>query len=271
MGLFIFLLIIYFIQKKDKRNSDIFKWIIGIGIVASIVGSILDFSSLPGILFFLFLFLAMRSRDSSKEKKQTKENAERQRQWESGQRQAQQQYRPGSGGSVSSQILPRAVAKRRKIVESFNKQYNLSLTEGEIKRIVDASYLSEAWKREVEAMSAKYETVYEWFLGRTNWLRVYIYVFEIQNISSDFTRQEQICIETFDEVMSYAESLHYATLEERISKVNERFFTGFDETSFMIAYRFMQRKGKKYDLEKIDIVKNEDEIERMAQKYGAMD
>lgn len=284
MGLFIFLIILYMMQKKDKRNSDIFKGVIGAGIVVAILSSVLSFSSIPGILLFLVIYLIMRNRNASSDKKQEEENAQRQRQWQQQHQQQQSQQannrqqqtwqqqtaRPASGGPVKSQILPRTVAKRTKIVQNFNRQFTLSLTETEIKRIVDASYLSEAWKREVEAMAAKYETVYEWFLGTTNWLRVYIYVFQIQNISSDFARQEQICMETFDEVMQYAESLHYATMDERINKVNDRFFTCFDETSFMIAYRFMQRKGKKYDLEKIDIVKNEDEIERMAQKYEAM-
>lgn len=285
MGLFVILLILFLVTKKDKRNSDIFKTILGLGIAVSVISSVTGLSSIPAILFFILLFAALRRRGTADEKKQARENSkwqEQQMRQEQARRteqahreerdrvrneQTRQRERGSSGGSVRSLILPRAVNKRTKIVQNFNRHFTLSLTESEIKRIVDASYLSEAWKREVESMTEKYETVYEWFIGTTNWLRVYIYVFQIQNISSDFARQEQICIETLDEVMRYAESLQFSTMDERISRVNDRFFTCFDETSFMIAYRYMQSKGKKYNLDQIDIVQNEGEIERMARKY----
>ena len=176
-------------------------------------------------------------------------------------------YQSTSAKKVSSRILPRAVKKREKIVATFNEQYHLCLTEDEQKRMVEASYLSEGWKRELEAMSERYDAAQQWLMGPTCWLRVYMYVFCVQTISSDFQRQETICMETFDEVMRYAESLTELTLEEKITRVNDRFFSSFTETSFMMAYRYMQSKGKTYQLEQVEVMKNETEAEQIMSKY----
>lgn len=311
LSLFAFLLIVYLLTNKDKRKSDIFKGIFTAGIVLSIVGSILDFSSIPGIfLFAAFLFwMSKKSKKSGSSQwdKDGQSESERYRQWReatsknSSQRQnpyTQNSTQSGRGSfaqsgsweqswdgadtytdpkksrraaKVTSAILPRTVKKRVKIVENFSRRFELGLTDAEIKRIVDASYLSDAWKREVEAMAGDYATEVEWFNGVTGWLRVYLYVFRIQNVSSDFPRQLQICDETFDEVMRYAESLQYATLDEKIEKVNQRFFTRFDEATFMIAYRFMEKRGRKYDLDRIQVLKNEKDYEEAARKYDQME
>ena len=74
-------------------------------------------------------------------------------------------------------------------------------------------------------------------------------------------------METFDEVMRYAVSLTELTLEEKITRVNDRFFSSFTETSFMMAYRYMQSKGKTYQLEQVEVMKNETEAEQIMSKY----
>jgi len=172
---------------------------------------------------------------------------------------------------TASRILPKPLIRRNRIITSFNQKYDLSLTDEEIRRIAEASYVSDSWKREVEAMTCKYETEGQWFAGSTDWLRVYIYVFQIQNISTDFSMQEQICYEALDEVVSYACELPDATVEERVRRVNDRYFTRFNEMSFMIAYRFLQRKGRTYNLSRPDLVKNVDqELEEVMKKYGGV-
>lgn len=180
-------------------------------------------------------------------------------------------YTPGvyDQSYTASRILPKPLMRRNRIITGFNQKYDLSLTGEEIRRIAEASYVSDSWKREVEAMTYKYETEGQWFAGSTDWLRVYIYVFQIQNISTDFSMQEQICFETLNEVMAYACELPDATVEERVRRVNDRYFTRFNEMSFMIAYRFLQRKGRTYNLSRPDLVKNVDqELEEVMKKYG---
>ena len=178
---------------------------------------------------------------------------------------------PKAARRVTSYILPRSTKKRTKILDAFNKKYELSLSDEEIKRIVDASYISDSWKTELEAMSEKYDNIHQWFLGPTAWLRVYLYVFELQTISSDFSRQETIVQETYDEVFRYAASLTGFTMEERIKRVNDRFFTYFDEASFMIALRYMESQGKAYNMEEsVEVIKNESAIDELARKYDQM-
>ncbi len=169
---------------------------------------------------------------------------------------------------VKSSILPRPTTKRTRIIRNFNEKYALSLTESEMQRIVDASYMSNAWKRELEAMTAKYETIYEYFQGPTSWLRVYIHAFHIQSITSDFEMQERIAFDALDEVFAYVQTLEGLTIPEMILRVNERFFASFDDVTFMIAYRFLQEKGRHYELGKVKVVQNEDsDMEDLMKKY----
>lgn len=168
---------------------------------------------------------------------------------------------------VKSRILPKASGKRLKIVQNFNKKYELFLTDEQMQRMVDSSYMSETWKREVEAMSAKYESVFQWFQGDTKYLRAYIHAFRVQEISSDIRLQEQICLQAFEQVWSYADTLTNLTLEERIARVNETYYAKFDNITFMIAYRYLEAHGKSHKLDTMDLIQEEDELEKLKRKY----
>lgn len=61
--------------------------------------------------------------------------------------------------------LTKAVPKRRKIIQKFNQKYDLYLTDEEINRIVDASYMSNCWEREILDMDQKYDTISQWYRG----------------------------------------------------------------------------------------------------------
>ncbi|MBQ8814085.1 MAG: hypothetical protein IJZ85_06305 [Lachnospiraceae bacterium] len=311
--LFIVFIIIFAGNKKDRKNSDLFKWLLKLYIGVTILGAVIPSPIFWIIAIAMIAIIVMKKNEDKKaqsshqkgEAKKTQSSYQKadydrmRREWE-------QRNRPGSGQATSktetknagnatgsaqntgsyssiqtnystqgsytpytaSKILPKPLGRRNKIISAFNDRYDLSLTEAEIHRIAEASYVSEAWKREVESMTAKYETEGQWFAGPTDWLRVYIYAFYNQNISSDFSLQEQICFETLDEVMAYACAIPDATIEERIQRINDRYFTRFNEMSFMIAYRFLQRKGRNYDLSRPDLVKNVDqELEEALKKY----
>lgn len=70
--------------------------------------------------------------------------------------------------------LTKAVPKRRKIIQKFNQKYDLYLTDEEINRIVDASYMSNCWEREILDMDQKYDTISQWYRGDSAWLRAYL-------------------------------------------------------------------------------------------------
>ena len=169
-----------------------------------------------------------------------------------------------------TQKLPKTVKKRKNIINSFNEKYRLYLTEDQIASIVNSSYMSEIWSRELEAMSRRYETVYEWFQGQTSWLRVYMYVFHVQEITSDIRQQEQICMYSFETIFQYVDSLGDIPQANRISMVNEKFFASFDDISFMIAYRFLESRGLHHDLKGPELARNVDSAEDLVNKYAGM-
>lgn len=183
---------------------------------------------------------------------------------------AKQAQSKSANAKQTQNILPKAASKRRKIIEQFNKKYNLTLTESQIQRMVDASYYSGEWEKEIFDMTKEYASVYEWFQGDTAWLRAYLKAFEVQSVSSDFMQQEQICFSEYDQIFSAIDFKDAFSQEHAIKKINEMFFTGFDDISFMIAYRFLEKHGRKYELTKTDVIKNESEIDVLAKKYQSM-
>lgn len=166
--------------------------------------------------------------------------------------------------------LPSAEKKRTKIVKKFSEKYNLFLTDREIKRIVDASYLSSGWAREICYMNQKYDTVYAWYASMNPWLKVYLYAFQQQNISSDFAMQERIVYDAFNTVFSDVCSDGDLTIDQAIRRINEKYLTNFDETTFMIAYRYMESKGKKYSFAFGQVLNTQEDIDELLSKYEGM-
>ncbi len=163
--------------------------------------------------------------------------------------------------------LTRAVPKRIKIVRKFSERYNLNLTEQEIQRIVDASYMSPNWEKEVCDMQETYDTIFEWYRGTSGWLRAYLRVFPVQNVSSDFAMQKQICLDSFERIFSENPPKQYASVDECVEDWNNKYMTAFDETTFMIAYRFLQNNKKEFEMPSVDILRNQSEIDRLKEMY----
>lgn len=176
-------------------------------------------------------------------------------------------YTGKSGKSTTFTGLTRAVPKRRKIVKKFNDKYKLSLTEREIDRIVDASYLTFAWEKEISDMDRSYESIYEWYRGDTGWLRAYLKAFPVQSVSSDFAMQRKICLESFAEIFDEIDIASFATIDECVDAINNKFIMFFDETIFMVAYRFLEENGRKYDMPNSGILRSESELDRLKHKY----
>ena len=163
--------------------------------------------------------------------------------------------------------LPSAAKKRTKIVKKFSDKYDLYLTDREIKRIVDASYLSSGWAREICYMDQKYDTIYAWYAAMNPWLKVYLYAFQQQEISSDFAMQERIVYDAFNTVFSDICNDHDITIDQAIRRINEKYLTNFDETSFMIAYRYMESKGKRYSFAFNQVLNTHEDIDELLSKY----
>lgn len=279
MTWFIVFALIAYAVRGDRNNiftgkqfNTLKKWILGIFLVST-------FSSfIPGLLLMSFTlspillpviivaWIASRNKKKQEEERQQRGGSYNQQNDTSG---SYYGYNNVPKRSVSS-ILPREASKRRKIIEKFNKKYELYLTESQIQRIVDASYYSLEWEKEIADMNKEYNSVYEWFQGNTGWLRAYLKVFKVQSISSDFGQQKQICFSEFDQVFREIDFASFYSQDEAILQMNDKFFTDFNDISFMIAYRFLEANGRKYDLTKRNVVKNESETDILARKYDRM-
>ncbi|MCM1466727.1 MAG: hypothetical protein NC086_01165 [Alistipes sp.] len=275
----VFMLIVYAV-KGDRNNvfsgkqfNTLKKWILGIILVSAfssfIPGLLIASLALSPILMPIIVVAWIVSHNKKKqeeEKQQRGGGSRNQRNDTSGSYYGYSNAptRPASG------ILPREASKRRKIIEKFNKKYELYLTESQIQRIVDASYYSPEWEREIADMNKEYNSVYEWFQGSTGWLRAYLKVFKVQSISSDFGQQRQICFSEFDQVFREVNFASFYSQDEAVRDMNDKFFTDFNDISFMIAYRFLEANGRKYDLTSRNVVKNESETDILARKYDRM-
>lgn len=162
--------------------------------------------------------------------------------------------------------LTQTVSKRRKILVNFNKEYELNLTEEQIERIVDASYFSYSWEREIYDMSKKYNHPAEWFRSDTMWLRAYLAAFPMMNITSDFEMQRRVVEDAFRQIFTELPPGEFMTIDSAIEETNKRFFTLFDESTYMIAFRYMQTKGMKLEFPNA-IHHMETEAERLMREY----
>lgn len=172
--------------------------------------------------------------------------------------------------NLKSKILPRSAQRRSKIVKNFSDKYDLYLTDEQVKRIADASYMSVAWKREVEDMAIKYDSVYEWMAGDSDYLRAYLRAFTVQDVTSDFKQQMQIVMDSFEEVFCYSDNFKTLSIDQRIEKINSKYMTNFDEITYMIAYRYLEMLGLHHELDKTSLNSVDGTFDDLISKYENM-
>lgn len=259
----IFFIMMFKGKGKDAFASDIFKVIFTLCVIGAVSSIFFPLLKLVGAIALIAWFVNKYGKKSKKPERRTWQQDDSYGRQDSAYREYRQQTKKESKGST----LPAAAKKRRKIVEAFNDKWELYLTPEQIKSIVDASYFSEIWKKEIEAMTRKYETLAQWYQGYTKWLRVYLRVFHVQEVTSDIRQQESICTYAFEEVFLYADTLSEMPLSEKIRAVNDKFYASFDDVSFMIAYRFLESKGRKHNLGASGIVREDADIDELLHKY----
>lgn len=270
MGIFfvIFIFIMFGKNKRDNRNSQLFKTLIIGSVIMSVVSSLIPFLGIFAFIAFIIYFTTQFNKKKKSDQRKEQYGWDPQR-WDAEHENpgVYSMYQGAKSTLEKAKALPQSSAKRKKIVDSFNEKYDLDLTEEQVQCIVNSTYMSEIWRKEVEAMNRKYENVYEWFQGYTRWLRVYIHAFHVQEITSDIRQQENICMYAFEEIFQYAELFPELPLSEKIRQVNTKFFTSFDDVSFMIAYRFLESKGKHHNLGNADIVRGDAQLDELLEKY----
>ncbi|MEE1027102.1 MAG: hypothetical protein UH211_00280 [Agathobacter sp.] len=306
---FLIFVILLLKNPEDRRKSDLNKYLIIGSIFLGFIGSIINNGSIAGLAIFaiiayLISLLLKKNKYNQKSKEygfvdsKFREDTEKYKEYRSyeqnasqqstsqqnnpqdesiWQKSTQQQRNPYYSGDAvyGATSLPASAVKRRKIVAKFNEKYELCLTDAQIQSIVNSSYMSQTWRREVEAMDRKYESMYEWFQGPTGWLRVYLYVFKVQDISSDIQLQENIVAHSFDEIFNYADECETFTIHDTIERINNHFMTTFDDATFAAAYRFLAMKGRKHIIKthrvvRTEITENENLADDLEEKYYKM-
>lgn len=286
MGLIICFFIVYnLILKNNPRAYKSVQDKFGKLVTAIVVISILSSIGIPEFFFtslllvvpliavfgvfglpFYLIYTLLKGLGIISDKSKGLQNEADRRRYEYEMNEAQGRKRKkGKGFSLTG--LTRSYPKRCKIVNKFSKKYNLNLTDQEIERIVDASYMSFSWEREIYDMSLEYDVISQWYNRDTGWLRAYFRVFPIQSVSSDFDRQRAICLDVFRQVFSDLNPSSFYTIDECVDAINDKYLTAFDETTFMIAYRFLEANKIHIDLPSQQVIKGGSELERLMSKY----
>ncbi len=167
--------------------------------------------------------------------------------------------------------LTKSTDKRIKIISRFSKKHSLRLDEDQIDLIMNASYVSYRWEKEVYDMSKTYSVEAEWYKSDTDWLRAYLKVFPVMDISSDFLIQKKIVKDSFVEIFRNLPTDSYYTTNDLIKWINNKYMVNFDEMTFRIAHRFLGEHGYAFTLPTTHILRNDSEIEKLADAYDKMD
>ncbi len=230
--------------------------LIGLTIVSTAFGILSAFSWLIPFIFVFAVISAISK--SGKEKKQREKSPEY--------RDVVQNYNQGEEFK-----LTKSTDKRIRIISRFSKKHNLALNDDQIELIMNASYVSYHWEKEVYDMSKSYSVEAEWFKSETDWLRAYLKVFPIMDISSDFLIQKKIVKDSFLEIFRNLPTGSYYTTNELIKWINNKYMVNFDEMSFRIAHRFLEECGYSFKLPTTHILRNDSEIDKLAEAYDRME
>lgn len=167
--------------------------------------------------------------------------------------------------------LTQSTSKRVKIVSKFNKKFGLNLTEDQVERIMNASYISYYWEKEIYDMSQDYNVQVEWLKSDTDWLRAYLMAFPVMDIASDFSVQKKIVVDAYYQIFKGITAKSYYSIDEMIKDVNNRYLVNFNEMTFMIAHKFLKQNGHDFELPRIGVTRVETDVERLAREYDRME
>lgn len=162
-----------------------------------------------------------------------------------------------------------SMREKKKILKNFNEKYHLTLTDEEQERILEASAISNFWDQEIASMKQKYESPYGWISKANSWLRCYLYVFNVQNVTSDVQMQYQICESAFTQVFDFVQAEGITGLDNMIRICNNKFLTNFNDITFTLSYRFMEARGKHYELKFQDVVSIDNDLDELRKKYDS--
>ena len=274
MGTILFIVICWYLVKgrEDPGVRRKMKSVLGtipklIGVFFTIIFVTVAFSLLAGGIFSAFSglipFIVIAS-IISKLVKSGKNEKKREKSIEY--REIKQNVNQGAGYK-----LTQSTSKRVRIVSKFNKKFGLNLTDDQIERIMNASYVSYYWEKEIYDMTQDYNVQVEWLKSDTDWLRAYLMAFPVMDIASDFSVQKKIVVDAFYQIFKGITAKSYYSIDEMIKDVNNRYLVNFNEMTFMIAHKFLKQNGHDFELPRIGVTRVESDVEKLAREYDEME
>lgn len=122
------------------------------------------------------------------------------------------------------------------VVKNFSDKYQLHLTKDQITNLVNASYVSQEWEQEIYEMLRvyNYKSPQDWISQGNKWVRAYMYVFSVQEISADYRNQEDIAKAAFNQIFEEMNQRHIEDEKSAISYINQKFYANLDEEIYKI-------------------------------------
>ena len=167
--------------------------------------------------------------------------------------------------------LPDSPYKRESIIFNFTKNHYITINSENRQTIVEASYYSEEWEQILREMTYEYANLGIWFKhnnDKMSWLRIYLAVFPVKEITSDMEEQYSIVVEKhFTNLVKEINKKEFDTIEDIINYVNSTFYLTFDKNSFAAWNAFMKEKKHVIKLKNMGQIGVDSEINRLVRKY----
>jgi len=167
---------------------------------------------------------------------------------------------------VSGAALSKSGNTRRSIVEDFVKKYAIRLDYKQIDLIVQASYSSPEWEKEIRFMAKDYNMINEWYLGETGWLHIYLQAIKNITVTSDFEMQYKIVLDAFTQIINEKFESE-PDIDHCIRLINRKYLAYFDEVTFMSLCSYMKKRGYSFLLPANPGIRYETEMELLMNRY----
>ena len=268
--------------KKTRGAKRSFGGFLG-GIVRNpviwIISFLTGFYPLMFVLFMVTLFISDKNRGEEREQKKSRKTTATANRKQSLDELLKgldkEQAKTESESIFREQVsptafgLPSSPRKRRKIVEKFNRKYALNLSGQDIENLVAGSFMSTDWAREICYMNMDYPSVHSWYGTMNPWLKAYLSAFNVLNISSDFSTQEAIVLQSFTQIFSdILGTDRVLTVQEAIRDINYKYLTNFDEATFTIALHFLEEHRQHYKVDYVSVNNSREDIDELLSKYS---
>ncbi len=166
--------------------------------------------------------------------------------------------------------LPINAYRREYSVMRFCDEYGIKISYKEASLIADASFYSEFWAEELIDMCKGYNHPSEWYASEQKkdkiWLRIYMMVFPVKELSADALEQYEIVNKHFDNLAREIMKHRFVSNDEAIRYINNHYYLSFDKTTYSLWKSLMKSKYR-FELLNEGQIGVDTELAQMIRKY----